>query len=214
MKNLYIIGAGGFGREVLWLVNRINQKEKIWNIQGFIDDNKELYGKIENGYKILGDSNYLKNLNGDIYVVIAIGMPKIKEKIIKKLDNNPKIHFATLIDPSVILSEEVKIGQGSIICAGNIITVNINIGEHVIVNLDSTIGHDSIIEDFATICPNCNISGNTRIKKYSTIGTGTKIIQGLTIGENVITGAGTVIIRDIEDNCTVVGNPARIVKKF
>mgnify|MGYP003379570671 CR=1 FL=1 len=66
---------------------------------------------------------------------------------------------------------------------------------------------------YATILPSVNLSGNTITKKYTTIGTGTKVIQGITIGENVIIGAGTVVIRDIEDNVTVVGNPARIVKR-
>lgn len=214
MKKLYIVGAGGFGREVLWLVNRINEKEKVWDIQGFIDDNKSLHGKTENDYKILGGCEYLKNLNEDVYVVISIGSAKIKEKIAEKLKEYSNVHFATLIDPLVIMSEKVKIGEGTIICAGTIITVNIEIGNHVIINLDCTVGHDSIIEDYATILPSVNLSGNTITKKYTTIGTGTKVIQGIIIGENVIVGAGTVVIRDIEDNVTVVGNPARIVKKI
>lgn len=213
MKKLYIVGAGGFGREVLWLVNRINKKEKIWDIQGFIDDNKSLHGKIENDYKVLGGCEYLKNLSEDAYVVISIGSAKIKEKIAEKLKNYSNVHFATLLDPSVIISEKVKIGEGTIICAGTIITVNIEIGNHVIINLDCTVGHDSIIEDYATILPSVNLSGNTITKKYTTIGTGTKVIQGVIIGKNVIVGAGTVVIRDVEDNVTVVGNPARMVKK-
>lgn len=213
MKKLYIVGAGGFGREVLWLVNRINEKEKIWDIQGFIDDNKSLHGKIENDYKVLGSCEYLKNLSEDTYVVISIGSAKIKEKIAEKLKEYSNVHFTTLIDPSVIISEKVKIGEGTIICAGTIITVNIEIGNHVIINLDCTVGHDSIIEDYATILPSVNLSGNTITKKYTTIGTGTKVIQGITIGKNVIVGAGTVVIRDIEDNVTAVGNPARIVKR-
>lgn len=213
MKKLYIVGAGGFGREVLWLVNRINEKEKVWDIQGFIDDNKSLHGKTENDYKILGGCEYLKNLNEDVYVVISIGSAKIKEKIAEKLKEYSNVHFAILIDPSVIMSEKVKIGEGTIICAGTIITVNIEIGNHVIINLDCTVGHDSIIEDYATILPSVNLSGNTITKKYTTIGTGTKVIQGITIGENVIVGAGAVVIRNVEDNVTVVGNPARIVKR-
>lgn len=213
MKKLYIIGSGGFGREVLWLVERINQVGKVWDIQGFIDDDKTLCGRIENNYEILGDCKYLGSLKDDIYVAIAIGSPKIKEKIVNKLSKFSNIHFATLIDPSVLYSNQVKIGEGSIICAGTIITVNIEIGKHVIINLDCTVGHDSIIEDYATILPSVNLSGNTITKKYTTIGTGAKIIQGITIGENVMVGAGTVVIRDIEGNCTVVGNPVKIIKK-
>lgn len=213
MKKLYIIGSGGFGREVLWLVERINQVGKVWDIQGFIDDDKTLCGTVENNYEILGDCEYLGSLKDDIYIAIAIGSPTIKEKIVNKLSKFSNIHFATLVDPSVLYSDQVKIGEGSIICAGTIITVNIEIGKHVIINLDCTVGHDSIIEDYATILPSVNLSGNTITKKYTTIGTGAKIIQGITIGENVMVGAGTVVIRDIEGNCTVVGNPAKIIKK-
>ena len=149
----------------------------------------------------------------DVYVVISIGSPKIKEKIVNKLSKISNVHFATLIDPAVIYSNQIKIGEGSIICAGTIIIVNIEIGKHIIINLDCTIGHDAIIEDYVTILPSVNLSGNTVTKKYTTLGTGTKVIQGVTIGENVIVGAGTVVIRDIENSVTVVGNPARIVKK-
>lgn len=213
MKKLYIIGSGGFGREVLWLVERVNNLSKIWKIQGFIDDDKSLCGTIKNNYKVLGNCDYLGNLNEEVYVVISIGSPKIKEKIVNKLSKFSNVRFATLIDPSVLCSEQIKIGEGSIICAGTIITVNIEIGKHVIINLDCTIGHDAVIEDYATILPSVNLSGNTITKKYATLGTGTQVIQGITIGENAIVGAGTVVIRDIEDNVTAVGNPARIRRK-
>ncbi len=213
MKKLYIIGSGGFGREVLWLIERINNLDKIWEIQGFIDDDKSLCGTIKNDYKVLGDCDYLGDLDEDVYAVISIGSPKIKEKIVNKLSKFSNVHFATLIDPSVLYSDQIKIGEGSIICAGTIITVNIEIGKHVIINLDCTIGHDAIIENYVTILPSVNLSGNTVTKKYTTIGTGTKVIQGVTIGENVMIGAGTVVIRDIENSVTAVGNPARIVKK-
>lgn len=213
MKKLYIIGSGGFGREVLWLIKRINNLDKIWDIQGFIDDDKSLCGTIKNDYKVLGDCDYLGDLDEDVYAVISIGSPKIKEKIVNKLSKFSNVHFATLIDPSVLYSDQIKIGEGSIICAGTIITVNTEIGKHVIINLDCTIGHDAIIEDYVTILPSVNLSGNTVTKKYATLGTGTKVIQGVTIGENVMIGAGTIVIKDVESNVTAVGNPARIIKK-
>lgn len=210
MKKLVIIGAGGFAREVAWLVEEINKNLLEWNLLGFIDDNKENIYKELNGYKVLGTTEELNNFSEDIYAVIAIGNGIIREKIIKKLKNRK---FATLIHPNVKISNTNKVEEGTIICAGNILTVNINIGKHVILNLDSTVGHDSILEDFVTILPSVNISGNTKIKKYTTIGTGTKIIQGIEIGENVVVGAGAVVIRNVESNCTVVGNPARTIGK-
>lgn len=211
MKDIVIIGAGGFAREVAWLLEEINGKNLEWNLLGFIDDNTENIGKELNGYKILGDTEYLNTMSKDIYAVIAIGNGKIREQVVSRLKSRK---FANLIHPAVKISNTNLMGTGNIICSGNILTVNITIGNHVIVNLDSTIGHDVVIDDYVTVLPSVNISGNTTVKKYSTLGTGAKIIQGLTIGENVILGAGTVVIRDIEDNCTAVGNPAKVIKKY
>ncbi len=210
MKKLVIVGAGGFAREVAWLVEEINKNLLEWNLLGFIDDNKENIHKELNGYKVLGTTEDLKNFSDDIYIVIAIGNGVIREKIVKKLKNKK---FAILIHPTVKISNTNKIGEGTIICAENILTVNINIGKHVILNLDSTVGHDSLLKDFVTISPSVNISGNTKIEKYTTVGTGTNIIQGIEIGENVVVGAGTVVIRNIENNCTAIGNPAKIIKR-
>ena len=211
MKDIVIVGAGGFAREVAWLIEEINKEKKEWNLLGFIDDNEENIGKELNGYKIIGTTEYLnEELSRDIYIVIAIGNGKIRAKIVNKLKDRK---YAILIHPNVKISSTNLIEEGSIICSGTIITVNIEIGKHVIINLDCTIGHDATIEDYATILPSVNLSGNTVTKKYTTLGTGTKVIQGVTIGENVIVGAGTVVIRDVENNVTAVGNPARIVKK-
>ena len=119
-----------------------------------------------------------------------------------------------VIDPSVEMSDSVIIGEGSIVCAHTIITVNITIGKHVIVNLDCTIGHDAVLNDFVTVYPGVNISGDTDIGYASELGTGMQIIQGKKIGERSIVGAGAVVIRDIPEKCTAVGSPAKPIKLF
>lgn len=214
MKDLYIIGAGGFGREVAWLVERINGVCPTWNIKGFIDDNEDIYGKQESKYKVLGNCNYLKTIE-DAYVVCAVGSARIRKGIIEQVsEGNQNLWFATLIDPSVLISDSVQIGEGTIICAGTIATVNINIGKHVIINLDCTIGHDAIIENYVTVYPSVNISGCTQIGVCTELGTGVQIIQGKTVGDESIIGAGAVVIRDIPGKCTAVGSPAKPIKFF
>lgn len=212
MKDLYIIGAGGFGREVAWLVERINQVEATWDIKGFIDDNKAIKGKIEGGYPILGGTDYLLEEKKEIWVVCAVGSAKIRKSIIEKTQINSNIRYATVIDPSVILSHRVEIGEGAIICAGTILTVDITIGKHVIINLDCTLGHDDIIEDFVTIYPSVNISGNVIVETCAELGTGMQVIQGKRIGRESILGAGAVVVKDIPEQCTAVGSPARKIK--
>lgn len=207
MKDLYIIGAGGFGREVAWCVGRINDVTPTWNLKGFIDDNEELWGTQEDEYFVLGGCEYLKEQK-DAYTVCAVGNAKARWQIIEKLSSSG-VQFATIIDPSVILSKRISIGEGTIICAGTIATVDIKIGKHVIINLDCTLGHDDVIEDYVTIYPSVNISGNVIVGEWSEIGTGVQIIQGKKIKSNTIIGAGAVVIKDIDKSGTYVGVPTR-----
>lgn len=212
MRDLIIIGASGFGREVAWLVERINKESTTWNLLGFVDDNEELKGESINGYQVLGTCDDLRNYQ-DTYVVCAVGASKTRETIINKVSEiNPSIKFATLIDPSVEMSDIVEMGEGCIICAHTIITVNIDIGKHVIINLDCTIGHDAVLNDFVTLYPSVNVSGNSDIGRCVEMGTGMQIIQGKKIGENTIVGAGAVVVKDLPANCTSVGSPAKPIK--
>lgn len=211
MKNLFIIGAGGFGREVAGLVERINTVSENWHIVGFLDDNTSLHGTIEGGYPILGGCDYLQNIKEDIWVVCAVGASKVRKKIIEKVKQYAHVHFATVIDPSVIIINRVKIGEGTIICAGSILTVDCTIGNHVIINLDCTIGHDAILRDFVTLYPSVNVSGCVDVGEQVELGTGMQIIQGIKIVENSIIGAGAVVIRNIDESGTYVGSPARKV---
>ena len=209
MKDIVIVGAGGFGKEVAWLIEDINKVNDQWNIIGFIDDNEEMQGKEINGYKVIGNIEWLKKQN--LYVVNAIGDPIIKKRIIERLQGSNN-QYPVLIHPSVIYSERVEFGEGCIICAGNILTVDISIGNHVIVNLDCTIGHDAKIGDYSTVLPSVNISGFVELGECVSLGTGSAIIQGLKIGKNTVIGAGTVVTKDLPENCTAVGVPARVVR--
>ena len=211
MKDLIIIGAGGFGREVSWLVERINQKKQEWNLLGFVDDSEALQSKTVDGYKVLGGSDTICNYP-DSYVVCCIANTSVRRALVKKAEafGNP---FATLVDPGAVVSDKVEIGVGSVICAGAVITVDIKIGRHNIIDVNSTIGHDAVLCDFVTLYPSVNVSGNTLIKSGVELGTGTQVIQGLTVGEGTVVGAGAVVVRDLPDSCTAVGVPAKVIKR-
>lgn len=208
MKKLIIIGASGFGREVAWLVERINKQIPTWDLLGFLDDNPSIVETTVNGYKVLGTTSDIMKYS-DTYFICAIGSSQIRKKVVKKCKN---LQFAKLIDPSVEISELTEVGEGSIICAHSIITVNVKIGTHAIINLDCTIGHDSILDDFVTLYPSVNVSGNTVLGECSEIGTGSQIIQGRTIGRRTIVGAGAVVIKDLPNDCTAIGVPAKPIK--
>lgn len=212
MRKLYIIGAGGFGREVAWLVERINQVTATWDLLGFIDDNPSLWGRKCGGYTVLGGIKYLNNVDCESWVVCAVGSARARKKIVEEIKDINFVKFATLVDPSVLYSSSVKIGEGSIVCAGTIMTVDISVGKHVIINLDCTLGHDDIIEDYVTLYPSINVSGNVRIGKETELGTGSQIIQGINIANHVILGAGSVVCKSIVEEGTYVGVPVRKIK--
>jgi len=214
MKDLLIFGAGGFGREVAWIVERLNKVSPTWNLLGFMDDADDIQGTLINGYPVLGKTGDIRNYP-NAYFVVAVGASKIREQIVSNMKTiDPSIQFGTVIDPSVEMSDRVTIGEGTIICAHSIITVNVEINSHVIINLNCTIGHDSVIRDFATLYPSVNLSGITNINRAVELGTGMQIIQGKTVGKYSIVGAGAVVVRDIPAKCTAVGNPAKPIKFF
>lgn len=213
MKDILIIGAGGFGREVQWLIERINaqRKEVNWKILGYIDDGVEKGTEI-NGYKVLGDVSFLQDMEQPVNVVCAIGNSVVRQNIINKLINKKNMTFPNLIDPQAMISERVEIGKGNIICANSIMTTNILIGDFCIFNLSCTVGHDVDVGNYVTVYPSVNISGCVEVGGLSEIGTGTQIIQGIHLCDRIIIGAGTVVIKDIADSGTYVGSPARRVK--
>lgn len=211
MQNIVIIGAGGFGREVKTIVDAVNKVEKIYNFIGYYDDGIEK-GTMINNFPVLGNLQELNSSSEPISVLLGIGDPTTKSKIIAKLSSD-KINFPTLIHPSVQISEdEVIISKGCIICGGTIITCNIVIGSFVTLNLMCTIGHDTIIDDFSSFMPSVNISGEVHIQEKVYVGTGAKIINQLTIGTGTIVGAGAVVSKSLPDYCTAVGIPAKPIK--
>lgn len=212
MSKIAIFGVGGFGREVLTLIQDINRIEPTWDIIGFFDDGYPVGTEI-NGYKNLGGVKELNEWNEPIEVVIAIGTPRIKKAILNNI-TNPLVEYPTLIHPSVIIGDRnyVKIGKGCIICAANIITTNIVIGDFVILNLACTVGHDTVIKDYAAFMPTCNISGEVVIEQGVYCGTGVKIINQTSIGANTIVGAGAVVTKPLPEKCTAVGTPAKPIK--
>jgi len=211
MKDLVIFGAGGFANgDLTWLIEDINSEKKQWNILGYIDDDVNNHGKIINTYEVLGGLEWLSKRNS-IHCVIGIGNGKIRKMVAEKIKHYI-IDFPSLIHPSVIKSKHIVIGQGCMICAGSLISGGVSIGDQVIINLDCTIGHDVTLENYTTIAPGAHLSGFVKVEQFGDIGTGTSIIQGLTIGENTVTGAGAVVIKDIPPNCTAVGVPAKVVR--
>mgnify|MGYP000022805364 FL=1 len=214
LTKIVIIGASGFGREVLWTLHDCNEKLKRYEILGFIDEDELLNGKSVNGFPILGGLDWFLTKDAkDVECVIAISDPKTRKNILNKLEKQ-KVSFATIIHPSVIHSDFVQIGKGTIIQAGCIITVNVKIGNYVHININSTIGHDSILQDFVTINPGVIVNGNSVIHTGVNVGTGTIMKQMIIIGKWSIIGAGTVLIENVPELSMFLGVPGKLKKEL
>lgn len=212
MKRIAIFGAGGHAREVEQLIVDCNAAGDSWAFAGYLDDNSTLGHRQVGGSAVLGGREWLET-NTDTWVVVAIGSPTIRRKIVTSLQISGHTKFATLIHPSAKIGQRVTVGEGSMICAGAILTVDVNLGTHSIVNIGSTMSHDVRSGDFVTYAPGCNISGAVSVGNGCDIGTNACVIQGVSIGEWAIVGAGAVVVRDIPANTTCVGNPAKVIKE-
>ncbi|MGB8451412.1 MAG: acetyltransferase [Anaerocolumna sp.] len=212
MKDIVIIGAGGFGKEVAQLIKEINQNKKTWNLLGFIDETAVKQGLLINDTAVLGGFDWFeKSPRKKIWTVCALGNPRDKFNLIKKASAY-HVNYATIIHPDAKINKYSELGFGCIICCNSFISVNTKIGNHVCINPGCGIGHDTAIEDYASLYWNVTLSGNVCIHEGCEIGSKAIVIQKKTVGKWSIIGAGAVIIRDLPENCTAVGVPGRIIK--
>jgi len=212
-SDIYIIGAGGLGREILTLIRRINTAAGrcIWAVKGFVDQNEA--ESVEN-LPVLADAALLA-MNTSVTAVIAVGLPSVRAKIIAKYAHAAHIGFPNLLDPSALIlnPDRVVLGDGNIICAGTILTTDIELGRFNILNVACTVGHDVVLGDNNIINPSANISGSVAIGNNCFVGTGAQILQQLQIGDGAVIGAGAVVLKHVEPWTTVVGVPAKKIKE-
>ena len=209
-----IIGAGGHGREMASLVVAHNAagREPHLNVRGFLTHNPEDHGKTVNDLPVLGPERWVLGRK-DMLALIAVGDPRVRARLARELSAEG-VRFATLIHPSASLSDRVAVGEGTMVCAGAVITVEVRVGRHVIVNVGASVSHDAVLEDFVTLGPGVRIPGGVRVSAGAEFGTNSCTIPRVHVGRGAIVGAGAVVVRDVEENCVVVGVPARMLRKL
>jgi sugar O-acyltransferase (sialic acid O-acetyltransferase NeuD family) len=210
-RSVVIVGAGGFGREVLDVMESAGLSDGSYEFLGFLDDgNVDLDLISRRGVRLLGPVSALRSI-GAAYV-IGIGSPDSRRSI-DQSGQSAGLASPVLIHPSATCGADVGLGPGTVVTAGVRLTTNIRVGRHVHFNLNATVGHDCRIGDYVTVNPGATISGNVTIDAGVTVGTGANIIQGVHIGVNAKIGAGAVVLRDAEAGTTLVGVPARAIER-
>jgi sugar O-acyltransferase (sialic acid O-acetyltransferase NeuD family) len=215
MKRIAVIGAGGFAREVAWLIRDLNRVTHQFEFLGFLVSDISLLRETDSRDEVLGDFNWLDGSDRADALAFGIGTPRTKLNLAAELECRfSRLEWPPLIHPTVQFDRDsARFERGVVLCAGSVGTVNLKFQEFSMVNLLCTIGHESVIGRGAVLNPTVNISGGVTIGEGVLIGTGAQVLQYVKVGENATVGAGAVVNKDVEPGATVVGIPAKQINK-
>ncbi len=201
-NKLIILGAGGHGR----VVADIALKSRRWKQIAFLDDDSSLQSFL--GINVIGAMNSMEQYLENCEVFVAVGNNKIRQKVFIDLEEmGAKI--PTIIHPDSSIGSNVTIGKGTVIMPGVVINCNSTIGKGCIINTCASVDHDNIICDYVHLSPGVHTAGTVQVGKGTWIGICASIRNDIQIVDNCIIGAGTVVVKDIMESGTYVGNPVK-----
>jgi sugar O-acyltransferase (sialic acid O-acetyltransferase NeuD family) len=214
-RDIAIYGAGGFAREVAWLVDACSIGREQYRTVCFVDDDPDKQGTLLNEIPVTALSEARQSYP-DATLVVAVGLPQLRERLVAEA-RSLGFSFVSIIHPRIECSKWIEIGEGSVIAAGNILTTNIRLGKHVQINLDCTVGHDVVMDDYTTLAPGVHVSGWVQFGKRVYVGTGAVFINGtksqpLTIGDDAVIGAGACVTKPVPPGETWGGVPAKLLE--
>lgn len=210
MRCVVILGAGAHAREILEILRQpaANKLEVV----GFIDENSSLHGQRVDDAPVLGGWSWLEGVDrSEVGVICGSGFSKARKLMVEKA-SSIGLKFVNAISSLAHISPNAKVGEGVVLYANTTVGTGSFVGDHVAINVGANIGHDTSVAAFGTLNPGVNLAGNVRIGEGCLLGIGCSVIQGMTIGAWSTIGAGAVVIRNLPDNVTAVGVPARVIE--
>jgi sugar O-acyltransferase (sialic acid O-acetyltransferase NeuD family) len=213
MRDLVIVGAGGFARETAAAVHAVNEVAPTWRLLGFLDDDEALHGRVRGGVPILGGIDTVAALP-TAAVVVCVGNPReyaSRARIVRRLALPPE-RYATVVHPSAAIGAGCVIGPGSVLLAQVALTADVQIGGHVAVMPQVVLTHDNVVADHVTIASGVRLGGGARLARGAYIGAGALIREGLTVGDWSLVGMGSTVLHDVPPAQVWAGSPARFLR--
>lgn len=206
MKELIIVGASGFGREMVKYIEDINNVKPKWALKGFIDDNMHALDGYPCDYQVLGTIKDWQPGENEVFVC-ALAFPGVKKKVVEMLQEKGA-EFVTLIHPSAMLHTYCTIGKGVVITPNSVISANASVGDFASI-LGSSVAHDASVGDWSTLSGKCALNGHVQCGKMVYMGCGVLVAPSKKIGDGATVGIGSVVISNVKAGTTVFGNPAK-----
>lgn len=208
MKNLVIIGTGGFAREVYWLARKSVGFDKEYTVKGFVEGDAPVS---EERLQLLSGPFFGRlpdyDIEPDDVFVIAIADSQVKEKL-AKLVTDKGGRFTNVIAESAFVAPTAELGTDIVLCQNTFVSDHVSIGNHVVINVASGVGHDSCIGDYSSLMGGVSICGGVQVGSYTYWGTGSIALPHSRIGNHANVGTNSLILRKVKNGRTVFGSPA------
>lgn len=217
-SSIVVLGAGGFGRETLDVLEAVNLalgrdgSDPAWDLLGVVDDapsGANLDRLTARSVPYVGRlEEFLRTDRTGVHYVVGIGSPVARRQVATVCDASG-LTAATLVHPEATVGSRASLGAGTVVCAGVRVSTNVSVGRHGHLNANATIGHDTVVEDHVSLNPLAAVSGDCVIGEGVLVGVAGVVLNGLRVGRGAVVGGSACVVTDVEPGATVVGVPAR-----